>query len=126
MTPRPTRPTTPRSMAVAAMLFGVLTLLSGGRALFGGVDMGHVVPFVLWFNFLAGFAYVAAGWGLWRGLGWAVPLSAVIAAATALIFLAFLVHVGRGGAYEPRTMAALALRTGFWTVVSLLLYRRRR
>ena len=43
---------------VAAIAFGLLTLISGGSALFGLVDMGAVVPFVLWFNFLAGFAYV--------------------------------------------------------------------
>ncbi|MCB5412136.1 hypothetical protein [Pseudogemmobacter faecipullorum] len=37
---------------VAAIAFGLLTLISGGSALFGLVDMGAVVPFVLWFNFL--------------------------------------------------------------------------
>ena len=57
-------PTRTRSLTVAAIIaviFGLLTIVSGGRALFGGADMGAVVPFVLWFNFLAGFAYVAAG-----------------------------------------------------------------
>lgn len=54
-----------RPTAVLATLFGALTVLSGGRALFGGSDMGDVVAFVLWFNFLAGFAYVIAGIGLW-------------------------------------------------------------
>ena len=61
-------PTRTRSLTVAAIIaiaFGLLTLVSGGRALFGGADMGAVVPFVLWFNFLAGFAYVAAGLGFW-------------------------------------------------------------
>ena len=41
----------PRSQTVAAavaVIFGLLTIVSGGRALFGGVDMGAVVPFVLW------------------------------------------------------------------------------
>lgn len=50
-----------KTAAIVAIVFGALTIISGGRALFGGVDMGAVVPFVLWFNFLAGFAYVAAG-----------------------------------------------------------------
>ena len=54
-----------------AVVFGALTILSGARALFGGADMGAVVPFVLWFNFLAGFAYVTAGFGLWRRRPWA-------------------------------------------------------
>ena len=54
--------------AIVAVLFGALTIFSGGRALFGGAEaraaVGAAVPFVLWFNFLAGFAYVAAGVGL--------------------------------------------------------------
>ena len=48
---------------VAAIAFGLLTLISGGSALFGLVDMGAVVAFVLWFNFLAGFAYVGSAAG---------------------------------------------------------------
>lgn len=36
--------------AVVAVIFGLLTVISGGRALFGDVDMGAVVSFVLWFN----------------------------------------------------------------------------
>lgn len=52
--------------AVVAVVFGALTVISGGFALIGGSDMGAVVPFVLWFNFFAGFAYIAAGLGLWH------------------------------------------------------------
>jgi hypothetical protein len=80
-------PTRTRSLTVAAIIaiaFGLLTLVSGGRALFGGADMGAVVPFVLWFNFLAGFAYVAAGLGFWFRTDWATVLSIAIALATAL------------------------------------------
>jgi hypothetical protein len=82
----------PRSQTVAAavaVIFGLLTIVSGGRALFGGVDMGAVVPFVLWFNFVAGFAYVLAGIGLLRGAGWAPLLSLAIATATVAVFAAF-------------------------------------
>jgi hypothetical protein len=56
--------------AGVAAAFGALTIASGGRALFGGGTEGNVVPFVLWFNFLAGFAYVAAAAGLWRAARW--------------------------------------------------------
>lgn len=111
--------------AALAMAFGVLTVFAGGRALFGGADMGAVVPSVLWFNFLAGFAYVLAGAGLWRGLSWGPGLSIAIAAATALVFAAFLWHVWQGGPYEPRTMGAMTFRTGFWAVVAALAVRVR-
>lgn len=109
--------------AVAAVLFGLATLASGGRALFGGVDMGAVVPFVLWFNFLAGFAYVAAGAGLWRRAGWAPALSAAIAVVTAAVAAAFVWHVWNGGAAETRTALALAFRLAVWTAIAAIARR---
>lgn len=115
-----------RALTIAAavvVIFGLLTVVSGGRALFGGVDMGAVVPFVLWFNFAAGFAYVLAGIGLWRGTNWAPMLSLAIAVATAAVFAAFLWYVGSGGAWEARTMGAMILRTGIWAAIAALVLR---
>ena len=120
------RPRTLSIAAAVAVIFGLLTIVSGGRALFGSADMGAVVPFVLWFNFLAGFAYVLAGIGLWRGAGWAPMLSLGIAVTTAAVFVAFLWHVGSGGGWEARTMGAMILRTGVWTAIAALVLRRKK
>ena len=113
-----------RPLAGIAVVFGVLTVVSGGRALFGGAEaaaaVGNAVPFVLWFNFLAGFAYVLTGLGLWRQRRWAVRAAAVLAAATAVVALAFGVQVMGGVAFEARTVGALALRLVFWLVVALV------
>ena len=97
-----------------AIALGVLTIISGGRTLLGSADMGAVVPFVLWFNTLAGLAYFIAGLGLWQGRRWAWPLSFAIFAATLLVFAAFGLHVARGGAFEMRTVFAMALRGAVW------------
>ena len=108
--------------AAVAILFGALTILSGGRALFGSAEaraaVGNAVPFVLWFNFLAGFAYVLAGIGLFLRKNWAVWLSYAILAATAFVLLAFGVHVLQGGAYEMRTVGAMILRTAVWIAIA--------
>lgn len=104
--------------AVVAVIFGLLTIASGGRTLFGGAGIGAAVPFVLWFNFVAGFVYVLAGIGLWRGASWAAPLSLVIALATAAVFAAFLWHVGTGGGWMGRTMGAMILRIAVWAVIA--------
>ncbi len=117
------RPAALTAAAAVAVIFGLMTIVSGGRALFGGVDMGAVVPFVLWFNFAAGFAYVLAGLGLWRGAGWAPGLSLGIALATVAVFAAFLVHVATGGAWEPRTMGAMTLRSTVWIAIATLALR---
>ncbi|MCF3594570.1 hypothetical protein LZG00_11225 [Rhodobacteraceae bacterium LMO-12] len=113
--------------AAVALLFGVLTVFSGGRALFGGVEaraaVGNAVPFVLWFNTLAGFAYVLAGIGLFLGRRWALWLSTGIFGATVLVFLAFGTHVLQGGAYEMRTVGAMSLRAGVWALISVVAWR---
>ncbi|MBK0328837.1 hypothetical protein I5535_16235 [Rhodobacteraceae bacterium F11138] len=114
--------------AVIVTLFGLLTVLSGGRALFGGAEaraaVGEAVPFVLWFNFLAGFAYVTAGIGLILQKSWAAKLSIAILVATVLVMIAFGAHVLLGGAYEMRTVWAMSLRTVVWGVVVGLAVRR--
>ena len=103
-----------------AVLFGVLTIVSGGRALFGGAEMGAVVPFVLWFNFLAGFAYVVAGVGMWRHCPWAAQLALGLFIATAALFGAFGLHIFAGRPFEPRTLGAMSLRTLFWAFAAIV------
>lgn len=107
--------------AAVGVLFGLLTVVSGGRALFGGLEaraaVGDAVPFVLWFNFMAGFAYVAAGVGLFLRRAWAVRLSIAILAATVLVMIAFGVHLLLGGAYEMRTVWAMSIRTIVWAAI---------
>ncbi len=113
--------------ALVALLFGLATIRSGGAVLFGGDDArsaaGAYVGFVVWFNFLAGFAYVAAAAALWLRRGWALPLSLAIAAATLLVFAAFGVHVALGGAYEARTAGAMTLRAVVWCAIAVLAWR---
>ena len=117
-----------KSRAGVAVLCGLLTVLSGGRTLFGGeaarLAAGAIVPFVLWFNFLAGFAYIVAGVGLWMRRRWAAWLAIVITVATALVFLAFGVHVALGGAWERRTVVAMTLRTLVWAGIAAIAWRR--
>lgn len=113
--------------AIVAILFGALTVLSGGRALFGDAEaraaVGNAVPFVLWFNFMAGFAYIAAGIALFLRRRAAVVLSLGILAATVLVFLAFGIHVMLGNAYEMRTVGAMILRICVWAVLSVVALR---
>jgi len=111
--------------AVVAVVFGALTVASGGIALFGGADMGAVVPFVLWFNFIAGFAYIAAGLALWFRARRAWWLCAAILVATLIVILGFVAYVAQGGAFEVRTVGALLLRSGVWAAIATIAFRAR-
>lgn len=117
-----------RIAAGIAVAFGALTVVSGGTALFGGPEaraaVGDAVPFVLWFNFVAGFAYIAAGIGLWQAYRWALPLAVLIAVLTVLVFAAFGLHIAMGGAYETRTVGAMMLRSLVWIAIALVARRQ--
>ena len=114
-------------ISLVAVGFGLLTIKEGGTILFGDeasrATAGNYVPFVLWFNFLAGFAYVVAGVGLWMRQRWAVWLAIAIAAATVFAFAAFGEYVDSGAAYEQRTVIAMSLRTLVWATIAAIAWR---
>ncbi|HEY5293394.1 MAG TPA: hypothetical protein VIJ43_13885 [Burkholderiales bacterium] len=114
-----------RAAAILAVVFGAATLRAGGSVLFGdgAQDAGNVVVFVLWFNFLAGVAYMVAGVGLWLRRRWSAQLALAIAAATVLVFGAFGIHVAAGGAFEARTAWAMTLRSVVWILIALLAFK---
>jgi len=114
-----------RVLAGAAALFGLLTLVSGGKVIFGPeearIAAGAYMPFVVWFNFLAGFAYLLAAWAMWRGRPWSCALSAGIAAATLVVYAIFGFKAMTGTPFEMRTVGAMALRSGFWLAAAYAL-----
>lgn len=111
-------------ISIIAMAFGLMTIKSGGLTLFvDGVDRaaaGNYVPFVLWFNFFAGFFYVVASIGLFMQKPWAVWMSIFLATATAIVFALFGVHVFNDGLYESRTIVAMSLRTTIWIIIAIV------
>lgn len=115
-------------ITIISMVFGLLTIKSGGSVLFiDGIarkDAGNYVPFVLWFNFLAGFVYIAAGVGLFMEKHWASWLSIFIVAATIVVFALFGIHILNEGMYEIRTVVAMSLRTIIWALISLYAYQK--
>lgn len=107
----------------AGVVFGLMTLTKGGSVLRQKPSErpAGVVPFVLRFNFIAGFFYIAAGVGAFLGRAWSFYLALALALATAAVFVAFGVHVVRGGSYMRKTFGAMTLRTTFWSAQSFVL-----
>ncbi len=127
MTSKITGSCTFRASAIIAIVFGLLTIFSGGKALFGGAEtqewVGNAVGFVLWFNFLSGFVYVTAGIGILLSRSWAARLSIALAVAITAIFAFFGWHVLAGGAFEMRTVGAMLLRAAVWIVIAVVVSR---
>ena len=112
---------------VIAVAFGLLTIKSGGTVIFvdgsARVAAGSYVPFVLWFNFLAGFVYLLAGVGLFLKKRWAARLAILIVITTITVFALFGLHVLNEGAYELRTVAAMTMRPAVWGLIAMFAYR---
>jgi len=113
-------------ISLVAILFGLLTIKSGGMVLFvdgpDRVAAGNYVPFVLWFNFIAGFFYILAGIGLWFTQRWAVWLAGVIVISTLVVFALLNLHIYNDGLFEFRTVIAMSLRSVVWSVIAFYAY----
>ena len=116
------------AISVIAVVFGLMTIKEGGAVVLGSADAraaaGNYVPFVVWFNFLAGFAYVAAGIGLFMQQRWAMWLAVAIALSTALASAALAISIVSGTPFEQRTAFAMGLRTVVWMTIASIAWRR--
>lgn len=115
-------------LALFIFVFAVATVLSGGRALFtdiGRAAMGDVVPVVLWFNFIAGFFYFAAGVAIFKQHPCAKKVSTLLAVTSSLVLIFLGFHIFSGKPYEIRTLVAMTFRAGFWIFVALALFKSR-
>lgn len=104
-------------MSFVAIIFGFMTLRSGFTTLFVAetrAAAGDVVLFVLWINFIMGFAYIAAGMGIFMGKAWAKYLALAIAGITLLTYAAFGINILLGGIWQLKTVKAMAVRSLIW------------
>lgn len=119
-----------RPLATLAVIFGLVTLYAGGMALFGDAAaraaVGNAMPFVLWFNFAMGLAYVAGAALLFLDHPAARWTALAIGFATLTVFALFLIAALRGTPFEMRTLGAMVLRSGFWLGIGFSLKRRLR
>ncbi len=114
-------------VGLAAILFGVATLVEGSRTLLAGPDAraaADVVMFVLLFNVAVAPLYLAVGAATLAGRSIARRGAVFLAVSTAAVYGAFWLHVLAGGAWSGHTARAMAVRTFFWVVLSIVMYKR--
>lgn len=113
-------------IAIVAILFGIVTVKEGGTVLFteaGKQNAGNYVPFVLWFNFIAGFAYILAGIAMFKLKSCSRRLSAMIAISTTIVFILLGIHIFNDGLYELRTVMAMTIRSILWISIAIVSLR---
>ncbi len=106
------------------VLFGVVTIFSGGRNLFTEIGIqtrGEIVPLVLWYNFIAGFFYVLTGLLIFKKKILSKKLAGLIALTSLLIFTYLIFYIQSGGLYQTKTLFAMGFRTLIWVAIAIYL-----
>lgn len=114
-------------VGVGAILFGLLTLKEGAQAIFvhqlrNSPEMTYV-PFVVWFNFLSGFALIVTGVSFLLNQSFTRKIAVSTAAASWVCFFTLIAFIAMGGAHSERTPIAMTLRTLIWTGLAWGAYR---
>ena len=105
-----------------AVLFGVITIFAGSRAL-TGTDLGYVVflPLLI-YNTAMGFVYVGVGTIAWRSLNPGKNGAGAIFLLNLTVLAAISVVYTSGGAVAIDSLRAMTLRTVVWFVIFIGLW----
>ena len=108
-----------RILAVAAIAFGLVTLVEGGKVL-AGADPGYVVfrPLLI-YNVIMGLAYVAAGIAMWRSLERGRFAAATIFLLNLLVLAGIGYLYANGYAIAKNSVFAMTVRTSVWLALFL-------
>lgn len=103
--------------AAVAVLFGVATIIAGGRVLLGS-DPGYIVfrPLLI-YNAAMGVAYVAAGILIWRNVGRGRYAAGAIFLLNLIVLVAIIVLYRGGSAVAVDSLRAMTLRTVVWLIL---------
>ena len=122
------KPTWLKLLSLFTIVFGIMTVFAGGNALFtesGRLAAGKIIPLVLWYNFIAGFFYVAAGVAMFKQKSAAIRIAMFLANSSFAVYFALLVHVFKGNDYEVRTLIAMTFRTVYWIAIATITFKTR-
>ncbi len=108
-----------RLLALVALLFGLVTIVTGTRVL-AGSDPGYpVYQPLLAYNVAMGFAYIAAGVLAWRSAQRGKRAALAIFVLNLVVLAAIAWLYSSGGAVALESVRAMILRTSVWLVLFL-------
>ncbi|GMV04589.1 MAG: hypothetical protein AMXMBFR53_08690 [Gemmatimonadota bacterium] len=111
-----------RAAVVIAALFGLASVLTGGRVLLGMWDPGHVVvlPLVA-FNTAMGIVYIAVARRIKSDAARGRTAAAGVAVINLVVLVVLLAYAATGGTVASDSFVAMTVRTGVWGGIVLAL-----
>lgn len=111
-----------RASVLVAALFGLASVLAGGRVLLGLAHPGYVIllPLVA-FNTTMGIVYIAVARRIKSDAGRGRTAAAGVAVINLVVLVALGGYAATGGIVASQSFAAMALRAGVWVGIFLAL-----
>jgi hypothetical protein len=121
-----------KTSATILTLFALITLFMSTSVIFDlfGIRAkeGNYVLFVVVSNFIAGFIYLFAAYGLFTEKKWTTKLLIITTTILIVSFIGLLIHANTGGIYEQKTIKAMLSRitiTGAFSIISWYLITKK-
>jgi len=119
--------TTLKISAILLTLFALITMFMSGSVIFDLFGIrekeGNYVLFIVITNFICGFIYLAAAYGLFFGRTWTTRLLVFATSILTISFVGLIWHISSGGIYEQQTVKAMLFRIAITAVFAGLSWR---
>ena len=113
--------------AIILTLFALITLFMSSSVIFDLFGIrekeGNYVLFIVITNFICGFIYLAAAYGLFFGRTWTTRLLVFATSILTISFVGLIWHISSGGIYEQQTVKAMLFRIAITAVFVGLSWR---
>jgi len=120
-----TRKNRHRVAALLAVIPGLLTIREGGSVLLGLTIRDYtVLPWLLWYNVVLGFAAVIVGIGFWKERAGNIKPATTILALHGLVLMILVILFAFRQPVAFVSIMAMLFRTSLWIAIVLLLRKR--
>lgn len=113
--------------ALILTLFAMITVFMSGSVIFDLFGIrekeGNYVLFIVIANFISGFIYLIAAYGLFFGRTWTTRLLVFATSILTISFIGLIWHISSGGIYEQQTVKAMLFRIAITAVFAGLSWR---
>lgn len=113
--------------AIILTLFALITVFMSGSVIFDLFGIrekeGNYVLFIVIANFISGFIYLIAAYGLFFGRTWTTRLLVFATSILTISFVGLIWHILNGGIYEQQTLKAMLFRIAITAVFAGLSWR---
>jgi hypothetical protein len=111
-----------RLAALLAIIPGLLSIKEGGSVLLGLVTKDYtILPWLVWYNVVLGFASVIVGIGLWREHKGSIKIATTILSLHGLVLIILIILFAFKASVSLISITAMLFRTSIWIAIVVLL-----